>query len=118
VEQIARFEAPRSLACYRDVLEVHLAEIGRSDLIEQLPDLGVLLELGVSQQTQVSLIGLGLTRTAAVMLADLITADDLTERGALEWIIANRALWFESDLPALVKREIEAVVPEPLPKAG
>jgi superfamily II DNA/RNA helicase len=32
VEQIARFEAPRSLACYTDLLRVYLSEVERPDL--------------------------------------------------------------------------------------
>jgi hypothetical protein len=106
VEQIARFEAPKALAAYRDILEVHLESLGRQDLIERLPDLSVLLELGVGQQTQVSLVGIGLSRTSAIVLSELIAADNLTEQEVIRWIAENRALWVESDLPALVKREI------------
>lgn len=116
VEQIARFEAPRSLACYIDLLKVYLNEINRNDLVESLPDLGIMLEFGVAQQTQVSLIGLGLSRTSAVMIGDLITADDLTEEGALSWLRENP--WSETDLPALVKGEIEAVLAQHPTRTG
>ena len=107
VEQIARFEAPKALAVYRDLLQLHLAALGRQDLVERMPDLSVLLELGVSQLTQVSLIGIGLSRTSAVSLSDLIAADELSETEVLAWIEENRAVWTESDLPAIVKREVE-----------
>jgi hypothetical protein len=37
----------------------------------------------------------------------LIAADQLSEQAVVTWIEENRAVWTESDLPALVKREIE-----------
>ncbi|HJV36707.1 DEAD/DEAH box helicase [Geomonas sp.] len=110
VEQIARFEAPRALAVYRDLLQLHLTALGRQDLVERMPDLSVLLELGVSHLTQVSLIGIGLSRTSAITLSDLIAADQLTETQVLAWVEENRAVWSEADLPALVKREIQHVL--------
>ncbi len=108
VEQIARFEAPRSLACYIDVLKMYLSSIGRDDLVAEVPDLGVMLEFGVSLGSQVSLIALGLSRTTAVMLGELLTQDDLDEAGVLAWL--QEGLWRQADLPALVKAEIERVL--------
>lgn len=110
VEQIARFEAPRGLSCYCDVLQQHLREIGREDLLQGLPQFNVLLELGVSQQTQISLIGLGLSRTSAISISERITADELTELQALRWLIDNEELWRNFSAPALVKKEIERVI--------
>ena len=110
VEQVARFEAPRGLNCYCDVLRQHLTEIKRADLLNQLPQLSVFLELGVNQQTQVSLIGLGLSRTSTISVSELITTDSLTEPQALRWLIQNEEIWSHSSLPALVKREIERVL--------
>lgn len=110
VEQIARFEAPRGLSCYCDVLKQHLLEIGREDLIEQLPQFNVFLELGVSQQTQISLIGIGLSRTSTIAVSELITADTLSESEVLQWLIDNEELWRNFSLPALVKKEIERVL--------
>lgn len=118
VEQIARFEAPRALAVYRDLLAAHLASLGRQELIERLPDLSVMLELGVGQQTQVSLVGIGLSRTSAIALSELITAGSLTEQDVVQWIVENRALWEQSDLPALVKREIATAIASAAPAAA
>ena len=108
VERIARFEAPKHLVCYSDLLRVVLEENGRSDLTPLLSDFSVLLEFGVSLQTQVSLVLLGLSRTSTVMLSELIAADDLTEVQALDWLRTNP--WQASDLPILVKAEVEAVL--------
>lgn len=110
VEQIARFEAPRGLSCYCDVLRQHLREIGREDLLVDLPQFNVLLELGVNQQTQIALMGLGLSRTSAITISERITADELTELQALRWLADNEELWRNFSVPALVKKEIERVL--------
>lgn len=110
VEQIARFEAPRGLSCYCDVLRQHLREIQREDLIEQLPQFNVFLELGVSQQTQISLIGIGLSRTSTIAVSEFITSDSLTEPQVLRWLVENEQLWSNFTLPGLVKKEIERVL--------
>ena len=44
VEQTARFRAPKYLSAYVDVLDLHLRNIGREDLIDQNIDIGVQLE--------------------------------------------------------------------------
>ncbi|MEI9974859.1 MAG: hypothetical protein WDO73_24095 [Ignavibacteriota bacterium] len=71
--------------------------------------MAILLEFGVSQQTQLALIGLGLSRTSAIALSEIIAADDLTAEKIMEWLRDNSSLWRESDMPALVKKEVEAV---------
>jgi hypothetical protein len=108
VEQIARFEAPKGLNCYRDILQFHLRESGRPELIGEIPDVAILLEFGVSQQTQLALIGLGLSRTSAISLSEIIAADDLTAEKVVQWLQENARLWRESNMPALVKKEIES----------
>jgi hypothetical protein len=118
VEQIARFAAPRGLSCYCDVLGQHLREIGRADLCEGLPQFNVLLELGVSQQTQIALMGLGLSRTATIAISEKIAADELTEIQALKLLIDNEELWRNFSVPALVKREIERVIEQNKTKSG
>ncbi|HZS80798.1 MAG TPA: DEAD/DEAH box helicase [Herbaspirillum sp.] len=110
VEKIARFEAPRGLSCYCDVLRQHLIEIKREDLIGQLPQINVFLELGVSQQTQISLIGIGLSRTSAIAVSDFITPDSLTEHQVLQWLVENEKIWQNFSLPILVKKEIGRVL--------
>jgi hypothetical protein len=115
VEQIARFEAPRSLACYTDLLRVHFHAIERPDLAARLrDDLHLMLEFGVSIPTQVSLIGLGLSRTSAVLLGDLITDDQLNEAATLAWLTTG--VWREADLPVLVRAEVERVLESQAPR--
>jgi hypothetical protein len=107
VEQVARFKAPKYLACYADIFSLHLQQLGRSDL-EGGPDLSMMLELGVSRTTEVSLMALGLSRTSAISLSEFITDDSLSKEQARQWVLdhpdARRAL------PALIQKEISAVL--------
>jgi len=104
VEQVARFEAPKFLSCYVDILRLYLNEIGQTEPMAGLPDLSLLLELGVSRTTEFSLMTLGLSRTSAIALSVYIVEDELSPEGALDWI-RNRDL-DALDLPALVRDEI------------
>lgn len=106
VEQIARFMAPRYLSCYIDVLRLHLRQIGRIDLIEQVPDVNVWLEFGASHQTQLSMMGLGLSRTTAIALSEFIVDDSLNEKDVLKEIseLCNRI--DSLGLPLAIKREV------------
>lgn len=111
VEQIARFEAPRSVACYLDVLRVFLAEREAAALLDSAPDLSLFLELGVHQTTQISLMSLGLSRTSTLAVSELIANDELDRDGARDWLAAGH--WVDADLPALVRREIGRVLGRP-----
>ncbi|HEV7808406.1 MAG TPA: DEAD/DEAH box helicase [Solirubrobacteraceae bacterium] len=110
VEQVARFQAPKYLACYTDVLSLHFQQEGRTD-IPELPDISMMLELGVSRITEVSLMALGLSRTSAIALSEFIVADELGRDGVVEWIRENREL--QEGLPALVRREVDEVLGPP-----
>ena len=105
VEQIARFEAPKYLACYTDVLSLHLKQLGEE--APEQPDISMMLELGVSRATEVNLMALGLSRTAAVGISEYIVADDLDREQVIEWVRANSELL--NELPALVRKEIDGV---------
>lgn len=108
VEEFARFQGPKYLACYVDILRVHLDNIGRQELVGRLLDLNILLEFGVSQATQLSLIGLGLSRSSAIALSELIAGDSLHEVECLDWLQEND--WMTKDMPELVKQEVAAVL--------
>ena len=103
VEQIARFAAPRYVSCYIDVLRYHLDGLGRSDLAQQLPEVSLWLEFGASQQTQLSLMGLGLSRTTAVALSEYIFEDNLSEQEVLQKLY--RLELISLDIPLAVFRE-------------
>ena len=104
VEQVARYLAPKYLSCYLDLVTHHLEGAGETALLERIPDVSLLLEFGVSQQTQMSLMSLGLSRTTTITVSDLIARDDLTMEEALSWIADQD--WDSIELPRLAKREI------------
>lgn len=103
VEKVARFQAPKYLACYLDLLRFHAEEVGGDD-IGPFPDVTMMLELGVSRVTEVSLMSLGLSRTATIAMSRFVNEDDLTPGQALEWL--RRQNIEGLNLPVLVQREV------------
>ncbi|MDW0359791.1 DEAD/DEAH box helicase [Halomonas venusta] len=104
VEEIARYQAPKFISCYNDVLSYYYSTINREDLAKEVCDFSVFLELGLSQKTQISLVGLGLSRTAAVLVSEKISNDSFSESEALNWLVHFEQKY--SDFPELVKDEI------------
>lgn len=108
VEQIARFEAPRVLSCYVDLLNLHISELGLEDDMQELPDLAMLLELGVSRKTELSLVTLGLSRTSAIAVSEYIIEDEFQSEECVEWL---RSVELDTlDLPELVRVEIRKML--------
>ncbi len=109
VETVARFLAPKYLACYVDLMKVHFEQTGRHDLADAAPrQLEMQLELGVSSETQLSLMALGVSRTSAVELYSLMTQDDLSPAQVLAWIGAHESAL--DSLPRLVAQEVADMV--------
>jgi superfamily II DNA/RNA helicase len=106
VEQIARFKAPKYLSAYVAVLNMHLREIGREELIDDGVDIGMKLEFGVSSTTLLSLMELGLSRMSAVALYEKIVRDDLDKKGCIAWIEERVDQLRAMDLPAIIVREV------------
>lgn len=106
VEQTARFKAPKFFSAYVDILNIHLHQIGRDDLIENDLDIGTQLEFGVSSRTLLSLIELGLSRMSAVTLYEKIARDNLTKDACLAWISEHDTQFEGMDIPAIILREI------------
>ena len=108
IDEFARFKAPKYLGCYVDVLREVFLVSGREDLTEDLPDFGELLEFGVAQRTQLSLIALGMSRTAAVTIAALIASDELSVEEALRRL--ETTPWEGAGLAPAFLREIGQAV--------
>jgi len=113
VEQIARFKAPKYISAYMDVLNLHLREIGREDLIDEGLDIGTKLEFGVSSTTLLSLMELGLSRMSAVALYEKISRDDLDKEGCLAWIGERLEQLHAMDIPAVIIREVHERIVAP-----
>ncbi|RYZ72762.1 MAG: DEAD/DEAH box helicase, partial [Proteobacteria bacterium] len=106
VEQTARFRAPKYFSAYMEVLQKHLIEIGREDLIDRGLDIGTQLEFGVSTRTLLSLMEAGLSRMSAVALYEKISRDDLTKTDCLKWISERKDHLESMDIPTIILREI------------
>ena len=106
IEQTARFRAPKYFSAYLDVVKMHLNEIGRADLIEEDIDVGVALEFGVSTQTLLSLMELGLSRISAVALYEKIALDNLDREDCVRWVTDRIEELDALELPRLVVREM------------
>lgn len=108
VEEIARFKAPKYLSAYLDVLRFHFDERGAIDRFPLDLSFDLYLEFGVSTQTLLSLIGLGLSRTSAIEMNEFLARGDLTEDEVVA-VLAERN-WETLDLPEIVKREIRQIL--------
>lgn len=114
IESIARFHAPKYLACYADVLGVYSAELGLEPVAR--PDYAMMLELGVSRTSEVVLMSLGLSRTATVALSDFIGVDNWSRTEALEWLATQNLDGL--GVPVLLQREIGDVLDVAIRRAG
>lgn len=111
VEQTARFNAPKYISAYVDILNFFLTEIGRDDLIDEDLNIGVALEFGVSSVTLLSLMELGISRMSAVELYEKIARDDLDKDNCVAWIREHAPTFEGMDLPNLIVREVLETVP-------
>ena len=118
VEQVARFLAPKYMSAYVDVLRLHLRESGREDLLDDDVDIGTQLELGISSQTLLSLVELGLSRSSAVELFERMARDDLGRAGCIAWIRQHDPEFEGMGIPAVVIREVRAVEATLSPAGG
>lgn len=108
VEEIARFQAPKYIGCYIDVLTFHLKSLNQEHLLTSVNDIALRLEYGISNTTQLSLIGLGLSRTTAIAISDIIPDDALNEVSCLHWLKTNQQLY--GDLPSVIRSEIAKAI--------
>ncbi len=108
VEEIARFKAPKYLSAYLDVLRLHFEMRGESEAFPDHLSFELYLEFGVSTQTLLSLIGLGLSRTSAIEMNEYLGRSELTEVEVLD-VLSDRS-WESLDLPNVVKREIRTML--------
>ena len=109
VEEYARFKIPKYLRAFLDVLYFHSQQAGMSDVVQEIPNLELWLELGVSVQTQLSLMELGMSRTGAIEIFELMANHNMNKAQTLEWLqSAEQAVLI--NLPELVKQEVKHVL--------
>ncbi|WP_430332715.1 DEAD/DEAH box helicase [Rhodococcus sp. ACT016] len=105
VEQLARFEAPLYFACYIETLREVFPDLSASERgANAFPDIAMMLELGVSRTTELSMMSLGLSRTSAVELSEHVMRDELSPEECIAWL---QGVDLDGiGLPDLVVREI------------
>lgn len=86
IEKFARYKFPKYSTCYIDILGRYFQDTGKNHLIRYLRRLNVWLEFGASEQTQVSLISLGLSRTTAISLSKITLNVEMTPRQCMDWL--------------------------------
>jgi hypothetical protein len=116
VENVARFHAPKFLACYLDLLRLHLDRLGLEALAASAPEIDMLLELGVSQPTQMTLLALGLSRSSAIAVTEFMLGENLSRQECIDWLRA--ADLDVLPLPALVRRELAQLRDRYSPSTG
>jgi hypothetical protein len=105
VESIARFEAPKYLSCFSDVVAEAAREIGQS--IPDSVEIDMMLELGVPRVTDMSFIALGLSRATVIAISKDVPED--------RWSPSDCGAWIDSqdpedlDVPNFAIRELREV---------
>lgn len=105
VEDIARFEAPRYLSCYADVVAQAAGELGRQ-IDADAVDIEMMLELGVPRPTDMSFISVGLSRATTRAIAEFVLDPSLSPAECTAWI--ENVDVEQLELPAFAAREIVA----------
>ncbi len=86
IETFARFKFAKYSSCYMDILQLVLKEKNKEHLLDNIPDLTMWLEFGVSEKTQLSFIELGLSRNTAILLSEFSPRSDMSRNECKEWI--------------------------------
>lgn len=102
INKNARYLIPKYLSCYSDCVANWFTLIGRDDLADEVTDIQDMLESGVAERTMIALIGLGLSRTAAVELASHIPETELSIDGVITWL-RGRSLEVYGMSPVIIR---------------
>jgi superfamily II DNA/RNA helicase len=103
IEEFARFKFVKYFSCYRDILNYFLV-LHDLEIDEVLKDVNLWLELGTSELTQISLMGLGFTRTTALIIAEIIVDPNLTAEECIQ--LLKQINWDKLSLSPIIQREI------------
>lgn len=107
IEEYARFKFIKYSSCYNDILKFHVENEVDGELWEGIPDMNLWLEFGASIETQISFMGLGLSRSTAIALSEIIGRDNFTPEDAIEWLLLN---YKDIDLSPIMLKEIAKIV--------
>jgi len=110
IEQWARFRFLKFMSCYNRILALCFAFKGRNDLVEIIPEkmMNIWLEFGASMQTQISLMGLGLSRSTSLELSEKMINECMSVEECLEWIRKENIDIL--DINEIYKQEIKRMI--------
>ena len=108
IEEYARFRFLKYTTCYIDILKFYLGGKGNHEAVEKIPQLNLWLEFGASKTTQISLMAMGFTRTAALEFAELMVDENYDKSKCLWWFSNNDI--YSMDLPKGVVVEAERIL--------
>lgn len=108
IEQGLRFRYLRYSSCYIDLLKLALSETKQEEWIERIPSIPLYLELGACSETMVNLIGIGLSRITAGIIAEKAVNKEMGRSEVLEWLKRQnlRAL----NVPSVCIREVQELL--------
>ena len=108
IEEYARFRFLKYTTCYIDILKLYLGSKGDFDTIEKIPQINLWLEFGASKTTQITLMSMGFTRTAALEFSELIVDENYNKEKCLWWFSKNDI--HSMDLPAPIIAEADRIL--------
>lgn len=86
VEKFVRYQFAKDSSCYVDILRYILEINNKHELLENIPQLNLWLEFGVSQRTHLSLLALGLSRNTVLELTKYIISTNKTKEECIDWL--------------------------------
>jgi superfamily II DNA/RNA helicase len=108
IEQDLRFRYVKYTNCYNDLLKEALKQTGHEELIESIPPISLFLEIGASSYTMINLVGLGLSRTAASIIAARADNENMSMPEVEEWLSSHN--WEAISVSSIILREIRRVL--------
>lgn len=108
VENFVRYQFAKDSSCYVDILRYVLEINRKNDLLNNIPQLNLWLEFGVSQKTHLSLLALGLSRNTVIELTKYITSTEKSKEECLNWL---RSLNLdELDMSPIIVEDIRRII--------
>lgn len=108
IEEYARFRFLKYSTCYIDILKLYFMTKGDIESINKIPQINLWLEFGASRTTQISLMAMGFTRTAALEYSDLIVDENYSKEQCLQWFLTNNI--HALDLPESIVAEADRII--------
>lgn len=86
IENFVRFRFVKDTNCYTDILKYFFNQKDKTELINLIPDLGMWLEFGVSEETQISFLSLGFSRQTTIEISKLIPNSNFSKQQCIDWL--------------------------------